>query len=366
MRAWAEIDLDIIAANYDAVKRKVGDVEIIGVVKSDAYGFGIEQVSRVLNEKNISMLAVISLEEARLARKNTNRPILILGYLDNREILAAIEEGYVLSLYDKELAPLYERLATRLNKQVEVHLKVETGLNRLGLSIDEAADILVSARLFPNVKISAIYSHLYRSNDRKSNFEQLHKLQELILKVQDKAPLLPVHFVNSGALNDFSEGYFDAVRLGLALYGVNDDLLEGGQSCLRVKALVMQVKELRAGDGVSYDHQFKATQDMKVAVVTMGYGEGFPLTVGDRAQVLINGQRAKVIGKVCMNFLLVDATNIPAKRGDEVVIIGEQVGLDGNRDTITVGELAKWALTSHHEIITRLGSILPRIYYGER
>jgi len=365
MRAWLEIDLNLVRQNYEVVAQRVGSgVEVIAVVKANAYGHGLAPIVKTLDKTNVSMYAVISLEEAQTIRGLSQKPVLILGYLNSKEINEAIEAGFILSLYDKELAALFERLASRLNKTVKAHLKVETGLNRLGVTVEEATDLLTARRHFPHLAIEAIYSHLANSTNREANLEQLRRLQDLILAIQGKVELLPIHFANSGALQNFPEGYFDAVRVGLALYGVDETVLPGLQPTLRCKSVIMQIKSVEEGEGISYDHLFVAPKKMTVGVVAIGYNEGYTQALTGKAEVLVAGQRVKVLGKITMNFIVVDLDKAPAKRGDEVVLIGNQQGPDGQSETIRVTELAKWSNLRHHEIITRLGNALPKLYDG--
>lgn len=364
MRAWLEVDLDALAYNYQTVREKIGQgVDLIAVVKSDAYGHGLKRVAAELDMLGVDSFAVISLDEARVVRSVSPRPILIMGYLDAKEIADAIGEGFVLSLYDRELLALYERLSERLGKVARVHLKVETGLNRLGLSIEEATDALTGQHRFPHVRIEAIFSHLAMATDKESNLAQLRSIQDLLVRIQSRSPLLPMHLANSHALADFPEGYFDAVRVGLALYGV-DEVLPGLKPTLACKSVVMQVKNLAPGDGVSYDHQFIADKNMTIGVIAIGYGEGYTQALSGKSEVLIRGKRSRVLGKICMNMCVAELTDESIRRGDEVVLIGSQKSPDGESQQIRVTELAKWSGLRHHEIITRLGTALPKLYLG--
>lgn len=364
MRAWLEIDLDRLIDNYEVVRAKIGaQVGLIAVVKSDAYGHGIERVTKVLDQCGVDMFAVMTLEEAFRVKSNSRKPVLIMGYLDSKEIGEAVEQGFVLSLFDKELAPLIERSAARIHKKVKVHLKVETGLNRLGMITQDAVDFLISQRHFPHIEVESVFSHLSSASNYQSNIVQLRKLQEIILLTQDKAEVLPFHLVSSYALGNFAEGYLDAVRVGLAFYGV-DDVLPGLQPTLTFKSFVAQVKSIGKGDGVSYDHLFVAERNTDIAVVAAGYGEGFTQALTGHAQALIGGVLVPIIGKIAMNLCVADVTGLPVKRGDEVVLIGSQKNENGKIETIRVAELAQKASLRHHEIITRLGSALPRVYYG--
>lgn len=364
MRAWLEVDLGRLAENAAVVRRQVGtSVGLIGVLKADAYGHGIAPVASTLDQSGVSMYAVISLEEALAIRQVSQAPVLIMGYLDQKEMVEAISQGFILSLYDIELAPLYERLAQRAGKTARVHVKIETGLHRLGIPVADAIDFLLSRRHFPHIRVEALFSHLYNSADPAACMAQFDELQKVLLAVQGKPDVFPVHFSNSAALPHFQAGYFDAVRVGLAFYGV-EPVLPGLEPTLTCKTVIVQVKKITAGDGVSYNHEFVAAKDMTIAVIAIGYAEGLSQALNGVATALVKGKEVPVIGKICMNLSIIDVTGVDVKRGDEVVLIGRQLGEDGQMAEIRVDELAKRSRLRHHEIITRLGSALPKQYLG--
>ncbi len=365
MRAWLEVDLAIIRHNTAVIKKQIGStVGLIAVVKSDAYGHGILKVSQVLDAAGVDMFAVTSLEEALKVRQVSHKRVLILNYLEQSEMNEAIESGFVLTLYDKEMIAQVERSAARLGRPVSVHVKVETGLNRLGMSIEETVDFLTSQRHFPHIHVEAVFSHLARATDYQENVAQLRKLQDVILQTQDRIEVLPFHLVSSYALANFKEGYMDAVRTGLAFYGT-DDVLPGLEPCLSFKAHVAQVKSIEAGEGVSYEHLWRAQKDSEIAIITAGYGEGFTQALTGHAEALIGGHRVPIIGKIAMNLCVADVTRLPIKRGDEVVLIGSQKNEQGETDTIRVADLAQASGIRHHEIVTRLGAASPRKYLNE-
>lgn len=362
MRAWVEVDLGAIERNVERVKKEVGSgVEIMAVVKADAYGLGLEEIVRTIDPLSVDSYAVISIEEAQRVRAISNKPILIMGYLDTKEITDAISEGFVLSLYDKELIPVFERFALRIGCQAKAHLKVETGLNRLGMDVEDAIDFITNQRHFPNIKLEAVFSHLYKSSNKAASSDQLQQLQQLIVAVGDKAPLVPMHLASSYSLGQFKEGYLDGVRIGLAIYGI-DNVLPDLEPAFQCKALIMQVKEVGPGEGVSYGHLYTTNKPTKIAIVPVGYAEGLSQVLAGKLSALVQGIERPVLGQICMNHIVVDVTGLDVKRGDEVVIIGLQKKADGTISTIRVADVAKKSNIRHHEIVTRLGRGLPRIY----
>lgn len=365
MRAWLEVDLGVISHNYNVIKEHIGQrVGVIAVVKSDAYGHGIEPIVKLLERRGVLAFGVISLEEAVRVRKVTSAPVLILSYLDDSEISQAIACGFVLSLYDRELVPLYNSIAAKLGRKAIVHVKVETGLNRLGMQPEEVEELLASPQLFPNLRIESVYTHLSNSAERDENLGQLERFENMLAKNRDAGEKLPLHMANSYSLPNFREGFFNAVRLGLALYGV-DDVIPGLQPCMQCKTVVIQRKKVKAGEGISYNKLFRAPKDMEVGVIGIGYAEGLTQALTGKAHVLVGGHKTPILGQICMNLCVVDLTGIPAKRGTEVVVVGMQKGPDRAEESIRVTELALAAGIRHHEILCRFGLALPKLYIND-
>lgn len=357
MRAWLEIDLDVVARNYDLVQQHIGGAGIFAVVKSDAYGHGLEAIVRTLHAKGIAGFAVIELDEAIRVRALSDRPVLILGYVADDEIEEAVRRGCHLSLYDFELAAIYNAAAAKVGVPLTVHLKVETGLNRLGMQAEEAERLVLNLSDFPFLRVAGVYSHLAMSGNKDSNFSQLarfHAVREKIRSIEVPSS----HLANSGALQNIGAEFFDFVRVGLALYGV-EPVLDGLQPSLQCKTVVIQRKRLPKGEGVSYNHLFVAPRDMDIAVIAIGYAEGLTQALTGKARVLVHGRNTPIIGQICMNLCVIDATGLPVQRGDEVVVVGRQ-----GAEEIRITQLAQAAGLRHHEIITRFGRALPRVYRG--
>lgn len=364
MRAWLEVDLGTISQNYDTIKTHIGRSGVIAVVKSDAYGHGIEAIAKLLERKGALAFAVISLDEALRVRKVSSVPVLIMGYLDDLEIEQAIAHGFVLSLFDTELAGLYEKVAAKLGRKAIVHMKIETGLNRLGIQPEDAEELLNSQHLYPHLRIESVYSHLSSSADRTENLGQLERLENLLRTTRAEVSALPLHMANSHALPNFKEGFFNAVRLGLALYGV-DEVIPGLEPSLTAKSVVIQRKKVKQGEGISYNKLFRAPCDMEVGVIGIGYAEGLTQALTGKASVLVGGHRRPILGQICMNLCVIDLTDTPGERGTEVVIVGSQKRDDGTEERIRVVDLANSAGIRHHEILTRFGLALPRTYIND-
>ena len=263
--------------------------------------------------------------------------------------------------HDAPLADLYASIARKVGTPAKVQLKVETGLNRLGVPINEAAGLLENWSRCDALQLTGIYSHLSTSADRATDLEQLELFERFMKDHGAHLGEVPLHLCNSHGLRHFPEGFFGAVRVGLALYGV-ESVLPGLEPTLECRARVMQRKRVRRGEGVSYNKLFRAPKDMDVAVLAIGYAEGLSQALTGKMEVLINGHRRPVVGQICMNLCVVDVDGIPAERGDAATLIGRETMADGSTDEIRVADMAKAAGIRHHEIITRLGLSLPRRY----
>lgn len=359
MRAWLEVDLDAIAHNTQKVRAHVGPhSRVCAVVKADAYGHGIEPVAAVLDQSGVDSYAVISLDEAIRVRSVSAKDVLIMGYLDEQEIDEAVRQGFVLSLFDRELVDVYVAAAQRMNKPARCQLKAETGLNRLGVFADQAIEILANLNRFPELQLEAIYTHLAMSGNREEDVRQMGAFRPVIEAAEALGIHLPLHMANSHSLSVYPEGFLDWVRVGLALYGV-EPVIEGLRPSLQAKTVVIQRKPLKKGEGTSYNKLFRAPEDMEIAVIAMGYAEGLSQGLTGKAQVIVHGVKRPIIGQICMNLSIIDATGLPLQRGDEVVVIGRQ-----GEEEIRVADMAIAAGIRHHEIVTRMGRCLPHVYHG--
>ncbi len=356
--AWIEIDLNRIRQNLKTIQAFIGkECGIMAVVKSDAYGHGIEPIAKVCDEWGVASFAVISLQEARRARSVSNRDVLIMGYLTDSDYGQAIQEGFLLSLYEADLVPILESAAVTAKQKARVHLKVETGLNRLGIEPAESIRLLKELDHNENFVVESVFSHLANSADQRENAKQWDRFQPVLDAARALNVEISAHLTKSHALKPFPESFLSFVRVGLAIYGF-EEVIPGLVPALTAKSVVMQRKKLRAGEGVSYLHLFRAPHDMEIAVVAMGYTEGLSVSMSEKIDMLVNGNRARQLGRICMNLSMIDVTGIPAKRGDEVVVIGTQ-----DRETIRACDIAERTGLRQHEIVTRIGKSLPKRYF---
>jgi alanine racemase len=360
-----DVDLDALAANLVALKKQ-GGAEVIAVVKDDAYGHGVEAVSEALVEAGAVMLAVFTVEEAVVIRRaGIHAPVLVLsGASDRAEAEAAVAADCALVVWDLDRARLYDEVAAAARRTLRVHFKVDTGLTRLGAPYAEAPARLAAIRELPHLEVEGLFTHLATADepDVSGDRAQLALMAELLRATGE--PPRWVHAAASAGIAGFgSVAECTALRPGLSLYGLQAAPEFAATLTLRPalewRSRVHRVAAAPKGTGVSYGLEYRLPRDGRIATVPVGYGDGLPRSLGRRGQVLVGGQALPFAGRVCMDLVMLDVTDLPATReGDEVVIIGAQ---DGARQTAE--QLAKAAGTINYEIVTGLRRRVPRRYY---
>lgn len=361
MQAWLEVDLDAIRHNLGLIRQTIGpDVEIMAVVKADAYGHGIETVVPTMHEEGVQSFATISYSEALRVAKLTDRDILILGRMETGQIEEAIRHRFVLSIFDRDLADEVQECATRVGIKARCHLKVESGMNRLGIARPEAMEIMANLWQYDMLQMEGLYTHVLKSSDVEWNRRQLESFKPVMELAEALGLRVKRHMINSHALYMFPDGHLDLVRAGLAMYGV-EEVIPGLRPSIAARTKVVQVKKIAKGEGVSYNHLYHAERDMEVAIIAMGYAEGYTQALTGKSSALIHGKRVPVIGQICMNLTIIDVTGMGVQRGDIVTLVGR----DGDEE-IRVNDLARWSGLRHHELVTRFGHGLRKVVLGAR
>lgn len=366
-RAWAEVDLGAIEHNLRYAQIRVGkSVGILAVVKSDAYGHGAVQVAHEVSRHGARALGVASPDEAvALRHAGITLPILVMGSCFESEVEVAIQHDISLSLSPGEIFwPILEA-ARKLRKRARVHLLVDTGMSRDGLSPDKAVELAEHIADSIEVELEGTYSHLATSSmpDKSFCHEQLRSFNRVIneLLARNISPGL-IHCANSGGIFTLPSAHFDMVRQGITLYGLapsphvasNADLVPA----MSVKSRVIAVKKIAARESVGYLRGFVAERPTRLATFSMGYADGLRLALSNKGSVLINGHRARIAGRVMMNCTVVDVTRLPSVRiGDEVVIVGKS-----GRNEITATEVAELCDSSPYEVLCDFGQHVERIY----
>ncbi len=360
-----DVDLDALAANLVALKQRGGG-DVIAVVKADAYGHGVEAVAETLIEAGAAMLAVVTVEEALVIRRaGIAAPVLVLfGAPDPGEAEAAVAADCALVVWDVERARLYDEIASAAGRTARVHFKVDTGLTRLGASVAEAPARLRAIRELRHLEVEGLFTHLATADepDVSNDRAQLASFAE-VLRATGEPPRW-VHAAASSGVAAFGPiPGCTAIRPGLSIYGLHTARhLEGAlavRPTLAWRSRVHRVASVAKGTGVSYGLEYRLPRDGRVATVPVGYGDGLPWALRGRGRLLLGGRTVPLAGRVCMDLVMLDVTDLPATReGDEVVMIGAQ---DGVRQTAE--DIATAAGTINYEIVTGIRRRVPRRYY---
>lgn len=368
-RVYAEINLDAIVKNVDNLmaltKENTG---ALAVVKADGYGHGDVAVAKAVAQK-VTGYAVATLDEAVNLRENgVKKPILVLGYVDPYEFDILVSHEITATVFDVETAQLLADAARVQKKQAHCHIKVDTGMRRIGLEPDENGIAIVKQiTALKELSADGIFTHFAASDetDKTSAEHQFKLFTDFTGRLEKEG----IHFTyrhcaNSAAVIDMPQVDLDMVRLGIAMYGMypSDEVKKEKVElfpALDLKSHITMVKEIPAGEKVSYGGTFTTTRTTKLATVSVGYGDGYPRALSSKGYVLIRGQKAPIVGRVCMDQMMVDVTDIEnVTRADIVTLIGK----DGDAE-ITVEEIAALAGTFNYEFVCDLGKRIPRSYY---
>ncbi len=366
---WVEIDLEALAGNVRRAQEIVGpEVAICAVLKADGYGHGAGSVARTALNNGAAMLAVACLAEAVVLRRAAiDAPILVLGYTPAWQARDTVRHDVTATVYDLDVARALSQAAADLNRPARVHVKVDTGMARLGLLPADVAPFVRDLVTLPGLLVEGIFTHFSAADSaapehRTHTEAQLAAFRRVLADLRDGGVAIPlVHAANSAAMLNWPESRFAMVRLGIALYGLapssDTPLPAGFRPVLSWKTQVAQVKILPAGAPVSYGNTFVTQRETRVAVAPVGYADGFRRGPAHWGHVLVRGQRAPIIGRVTMDQTMLDVTGIPGVRqGDEVVLIGRQGG-----DEITAEQVAERLGTIGYEVVAEILARVPRV-----
>lgn len=366
-RAWIEVNLENLEYNINQIKNIISkQTEIMAVVKANAYGHGMIEVSKKLNEIGIQNFAVATLEEGiNLRKQGVKGNILILGYTDFKNINYVIEYNLIQTIVDYDYAKKISEMD--LKEKLKVHIKINTGMNRTGESYKNI-DNLIKIYQTKNIDILGTYSHLCVSDsldedDIEFTNKQISNFFEIINKIKTLGYNTgKIHIQASYGILNYPDLQCDYVRPGIIMYGVYSNYNEKTithidfKPVLSLKARVTSVKEISQGDAVSYGRTFVANKNMKIASVSIGYADGYPRNLSNKnIEVLVNGEYSVIIGRICMDQMIIDVSNIKeVKQGDIVTLIGEE-------EPIKVENVSSNSNTITNELLSRLGRRLPII-----
>ena len=371
-RCWAEVDLAALRSNLAWIRHRAGKgVKIITVVKADAYGHGLKQIAGLLMQSGTDIFGVANLAEARAIHSvGRGWPVLMLGACLPEEVEMAVRDDVMPTISSLDEARAFETAAAQQNKFALVHVKIDTGMGRLGAPASAAVELLSKMAAFTHLHISGIYTHYASAeDDRKFSAAQRQRFEAVLRELRAEKLLPPlVHANNSAALLHEPRSMGNVVRPGLLVYGiappgmrrVDPKFRKHIHPALSFHCRVSFVKEIAKGTPLSYGRSFVAPKALRVATLTAGYGDGYPRAASNCADVLIHGKRCRVLGRVTMDQMLADVSAVQnVKPGDDVVLIGEQ-----GREEVSVGELAANCDTVPWEVLTNITYRVPRIYRG--
>ncbi|SJZ77112.1 alanine racemase [Selenihalanaerobacter shriftii] len=365
---WAEIDLDNIGHNISEFKNKLEDDTLLTVVvKADGYGHGAVQVAKTALHHGTDRLAVAILDEAIELREAGLKkvPLLILGWTPKESAAEVVKHDLIQTVYNYENVSALNKEAAKLNKKVKVHVKVDTGMGRIGLEPDEAVDFVKRIKKLSNIVVEGIYTHfaVADAEDKNYTYEQFAKFTKVITDLEDEGIDIPIkHSANSAAFLDLPETHLDMVRLGIITYGLwpskqvqqRVDLKPG----MRLKARIAYIKDVPKGTDISYGRTYTTESESKIATLPLGYEDGYNRLLSSNNEVLVNGKRVPVVGRVCMDQFMIDVSEIDSVEiGDEVTLIGKN-----GEEEITATEVADRIETINYEVVCMVSKRIPRVY----
>ncbi len=362
---WAEVDLDALTANLVAIRARVGPVPQLAVVKADAYGHGAVRVAQSLDRHGIACLGVALPEEGlEIRRAGVHSPILLLGGFAPPQADLVLRHDLTAAVFRVDQLQALSGAAARRGVRAAVHLKIDTGMSRLGVTARDATEFASRIRATPNLDLAGVFSHLAVADTPDDSFtsRQLSVFEEC-LKSLAEIGLRPrtIHLANSAAIMDHPPTWLTLVRPGIALYGYPPSGRATAlplRPVLSLRSRIIYLREIPPGTSIGYGRTHKAKARSRIATLAIGYDDGLPYRLGNRGYVLIRGRRAPIVGRVNMDLTTVDVTGIPdAELGDAAVICGRS-----EDELLGADRLAQWAETHIWDVLCHIGPRVPRVY----
>lgn len=360
---WIEVDLKALSNNVKAIKKTVGrDVCVVATIKQQAYGHGLVNVAKALSQNGIDFFGIGSLEEAVILRRNKIKAdLLILTALDKKYVNECIKYKVVPTVVDLDFARALNNQAKKYNKRAVVHVKIDTGMGRIGPEYTSAEDFILKLKKLSNLKIEGLYTHFPSADsDRKFTLSQIDIFNGLVKRLRACGiEFKYLHCANSIGVAKYKNSHFNMVRPGLILYGVKTLPMKLKlKPVLSLKTKIVFLKEFKKGKTIGYGRTYTAKKDTKIATIAVGYADGYLWGLSNKAKVLIDGKFCPLVGRVCMDHCMVDVSKVKnIKVGSVVTLIGKD-----KTNNVTASELAKLANTIDYEIVSRLSLKIPRIY----
>ena len=362
---YCEIDLKNIEHNLNEIKKLSGGVKIVAIVKANAYGHGMVESAKTLSKAGVDFLGVAFPDEAKVLRKNGIKDkIMTIVTCSPEEAADVLEYDIHPVVSRKEMLKVYDSEAKKRGKTAKLHLFVNTGMNRDGIRCEEVTDFLEEASKYENIKIEGILTHFASSEFEDTSFadEQLKKFNAVLIMLEhNNIEMDYIHTANSAAVLNVRGSHFNMVRPGISLYGYMSTRKLTEQTTLKpvmkLKSKVLNTRRIQKGETAGYSMKYIADKDMNIAVVPMGYGDGYTTLLTNKGECLINGKKYSLIGSVCMDQLMVDLDDENAEPGDEVVFLGKQ-----GENEISIHDLSERSGLIPYEIFTLILDRVKRVY----
>ena len=372
LRTYCEINLDAILQNILNIRKKVGNqVKLMAVIKADGYGHGAKEIGHYIKDE-VDFFGVATIEEAVEIRKSgLDLPILILGYNSPSLYHLNLEYDVDQTIYSYETAEKMSETAVAMGKTARIHIALDTGMTRIGISPDEKGLRLVKQiQALPGIKIEGLFTHFSCADmtDKEYTFDQMERYDFFVRLLEENQIEIPTkHICNSAGIMEFDHHRYDMVRSGIITYGLypSDEVDMSTLAltpALSWKSHVVNIMEPEINRGISYGATYVTDHPCRIATVSIGYADGYPRSLSNKGWVLIHGQKAPIVGRVCMDQMMVDITDIPDVEIEDIVTL---IGTDGT-ERISVEELADLAGSFNYEFVCDIGQRVPRVYLKEK
>lgn len=368
---WVEINLDHLAHNMREVRRltKAGAL-CTAVIKADGYGHGALEIGKTLLENGADRFAVATLSEAiPLKKKFPSVEILILGYTPNHLLDCVLDNELIQTFYTLDQVSFFSELAQQKKKHAKIHLKIDTGMHRIGMRVDpETVSEIVQMSKLPNISIEGIFTHFATADDTDKSYTkgQVKAFNRLLEDLKKEGVIIPIqHVANSAAIIDLPDLNYDMVRAGIMLYGLypSNDVVKANvnlKQVMSLRAMVSHVKTLGPNEGISYGLLYKTKGEEKIASIPIGYADGFTRMFSGKAKALYRGHKVDVVGRICMDQCMVNVTGFACQQGDIITLFGED-----HEAVITIDEVADYIGTINYEIVCMIDKRVPRVYISQ-
>ncbi|MDZ7263635.1 MAG: alanine racemase [candidate division KSB1 bacterium] len=365
---YAEIDLSAVAHNIRAIKQRVHPAQVMAVVKADAYGHGVVPVARTALANGATYLGVALVEEGiELRSQGFNEPILVFGGAFVEQLDDFFRHNLEITIYTREIARALSALAKKYEHPISVHVKVDTGMGRVGVDWTQAVDFIAALRTLPGIVVKGLYTHFATSDERNKDYAhlQLARFRQVIQQLDENNIYIPLkHAANSGAILDLPETYLDMVRPGVMMYGYYPSPETSAsipiKPAMTLKSRVLFVKDVPANTSISYGRQYITQSPTRIATIPLGYADGYNRLLTNQSQVTIRGQRWPIVGRVCMDLIMADVgPNSQIQAGDEVIIFGRS-----EENAFSVSDICQLIGTIPYEVTCWVSRRVPRVYLG--